>query len=260
MRHFLKIELLVAAVLTTGCAFDDGNPWGRATFEVAAMFDPPGSRLDDGLLKTAKDFRVEVETLEVTLEAIELEVSTSGEVGEFDPANPPPGYSLCHNGHCHFEDGSLVDYEDIAVEQAGGDFVVTQTIDGAVNLGAQPRAASLGQCSMNCQLERGALGVVRLRVSNVRLVATVTDTRDRLAEPLEIDRSFPVDATVSVPVEGQIGVGEPGGVQIGATFEMPAGFLDRVDFDDPETEFSLAISGAIQEPDVLRVEVEHVGL
>ncbi|MNS53348.1 hypothetical protein D3C72_861010 [compost metagenome] len=33
----------------------------------------------------------------------------------FDPANPPPGYSLCHGGHCHRDDGALVDYADIPV-------------------------------------------------------------------------------------------------------------------------------------------------
>ena len=36
------------------------------------------------------------------------------------PGKPPPGYTLCHNGHCHHPSGRLVPYAEIEAELAGG--------------------------------------------------------------------------------------------------------------------------------------------
>ena len=115
-------KTLVAVVLVpflSGC-LGDGLPWGQLETSMTASFAPPGGRLDDqGRLKTTANYVVDDLKVTVGFDAFSLVLAAQGAAG-FDPANPPEGYSLCHNGHCHSDSGALVDYEDIALEMAGG--------------------------------------------------------------------------------------------------------------------------------------------
>ena len=226
MRRFLASLI----VLSCGCAFEDGNPWGRAEFAVVARFAPAASRLDDGRLRTAKDYRVQIDELAVSIASVEAEVATSGDARTFDPADPPPGYSLCHNGHCHADDGSLVDYADIEAERAGGDFVVAQSVDRIVTLNQEPTQVPLGECSDDCHLDRGELSLVRLRLRELRIAGSVTDVRDRLPDTIDLDARVPLDIAVVAPVSAPINRTEPGVVVLDVDFELPPEFLDEVDF------------------------------
>ena len=108
-------------LLSSGCALNEGR--GFATLEQASLeaeFAPEPARVLDGRIVTNQGFTVAVEQLTLDIDSLELS-SVSGSSSEtFDPAHPPPGYTLCHSGHCHKDDGSLVSYADVAAELAGG--------------------------------------------------------------------------------------------------------------------------------------------
>lgn len=259
MPHLLTDFVIGALVLSlAGCAFDDGKPWGVAQFDVSAKFAPDASRLENGLLKTAMDYRIDIESLAVHIEAVELESSSSGEAPAFDPANPPAGYSLCHGGHCHAADGSLVPYNEIAVAQSGGDFLVSQALgDEEVELGPSPTAMQMGECSGQCWLEPGALTTAHVIVHSVHVTGTVTDLRDRLTAPLAIDFDAEVEAVVSAPIDGRVGRGEPGGVLATVIFTMPDGLFDDVDFAaEPDSDsLTSTFKGAIETKAALEVRL-----
>jgi hypothetical protein len=108
-------------LLSSGCALDEGR--GFATLEQASLeaeFGPEAARSLDDRVLTNQGFTVAVERFTLELGSLELSSLSGGTTATFDPAHPPPGYTLCHGGHCHKDDGSLVSYADVAAELAGG--------------------------------------------------------------------------------------------------------------------------------------------
>ena len=89
---------------------------------VRAAYTPIASRdAGNGYQRLSSDFQVRLTAARVRLERIDLlgGASSSGPTS-FDPANPPPGYTICHNGHCDREDGAQVSYDEVAAELGGG--------------------------------------------------------------------------------------------------------------------------------------------
>lgn len=206
---------LAPLLLLAGCAFDDGEPWGRAQVTLQAAFDPAG-RLAEGRLKTSNDYRIELTALRLRLDAVTLRMAGAGALS-FDPASPPPGYSLCHGGHCHADDGRLVAYEDIEAELAGGSagFTLTQptaAADVAVDPAGDAAAVPLAECPDACRLERGRLAALEVAVPAVELTGTVHDPLGRLAGPLpftgtvELDRALAASLDVAVDRDGPVDV------------------------------------------------------
>ncbi len=60
----------------------------------------PERDVGDGWQRLASDFEVKLDDVSLTLQALALLPGAEAALA-FDPAAPPPGYSLCHNGHCH---------------------------------------------------------------------------------------------------------------------------------------------------------------
>lgn len=222
-----RLILFVLVLGLNACTIDDGNPWGEASFELKAQFDR-ANRGEDRL-RTSKDF-------EVQLDSVELEISTvsiglgQGEVTGFDPANPPEGYSLCHNGHCHAADGRLVDYEDIAAEISGGQ--VGAELIGAVDrsisaLDAEPIPVDCGPC----ELERASFRTATIRVESLAMTGIVTDLRaeKRIEDNTRFEvRSEPFE--LSVPLE-DLQIGENNlRYKIAGNLSVSAPILDQFDF------------------------------
>ncbi|MBM4373379.1 MAG: hypothetical protein FJ098_17105, partial [Deltaproteobacteria bacterium] len=113
---------VLVLVLAAGCAFTDGEPWGEVRPALRVVFDPSPERLTpEGWLRTTLGYGVELHALDVSVDGLTLSMAAGGEgAAVFDPADPPEGYSLCHNGHCHAASGALVSYEAIAAELGGG--------------------------------------------------------------------------------------------------------------------------------------------
>ena len=241
MRWPSSAALAIAGLLA-GCAFEAGQPWGELDATVEVAFEPAGSRLDDqGRIKTSNSYRVRVDRLQVRIDAVTVRMA-SGAAGAaaFDPADPPPGYSLCHNGHCHHDSGALVDYADIELELrgvAGGASVTMGVEPAAVSLEVGDRAAlPLLPCEGRaCDLPRGALGGVEVVLGAMELSVLVSDTRDpdafRLPEgEAELSLAAGQGLRITAPIDGRIDEEHPVGVGIGATLVVPESLFDGVEW------------------------------
>ena len=237
----LSAKALVAALLLpvlSGC-LGDGLPWGQLEASMTASFAPSSGRLDDqGRLKTADNYVVDNLKVSLGFDAFSLVLAAQGAAG-FDPANPPEGYSLCHNGHCHSDSGALVDYEDIALEMAGGS-------GGArvvVGLDTEPRqltdtaaAVAITPCDPSpCEVPLGELAGLEINIASISISGTAYDTLTgdaaRLTdEGYSFDVAVPLTTALTAEIEGSIGPGQPVGLNLAIDFEFPPAVFDDIDF------------------------------
>lgn len=240
-----RLFLSALALVLSACTLDDGNPWGEASFELKTRFDR-ANRCEERL-RTSKDFEVQLDEVQLEISTISIGLG-QGEVTGFDPANPPKGYSLCHNGHCHAADGRLVDYEDIAAEISGGQ--VGAELVGAIDqdVSALREEAIPVDCG-TCEFERGSLRNATVRVESVRLIGTVTDLRaePRLADDSPFEISSP-PFELSIPLEDlEIGKGSFQ-YKFSGDLSVSAPILDQIDFAQstssiaPEENVELSLS------------------
>src|SRR5688572_29228398 len=119
----MRTSLGLCLLTLSSCAVGSGE--GFATLEPTARVGYtllPAREAGGGFQKLDTDYQAAVTAAHLDASDIALQAAGSGGAagGSFDPGNPPPGYGLCHGGHCHRDDGALVAYEDIAAELAGG--------------------------------------------------------------------------------------------------------------------------------------------
>ena len=191
---------------TTGCTFAEGEPYGLVSASMQARYELRADRdVGDGSWqKLTSEMEVRLDEARLVVDLVELIDAGTGAVGlSFDPANPPPGYTLCHNGHCHSTGGDLVDYEDIQAELAGGEGATSTTAlalrsgtqdllsDEAIALDCGPEG---GDPERQCQLGAGYVSLVRATASRLEVGGML---RDGLAEPrFAGERAF--EATISL--------------------------------------------------------------
>ncbi len=218
----------LVSLLCLGCTFTDGDPWGVAELSLEARWAPPESRLETGRLKTSSGYLIELERVAVAFDALNL-VGASAGAADFDPADPPEGYSLCHNGHCHHESGALVAYEDIAIEAAGGSEWVQPTEGGLVELSGTATEVGLGACpSADCALPRGELIAAGVRLSRVVLSGTAFgEGLPEAGHPLDFDLA--VNLRPQTPLAEALDQDTPLGVRVALRFELPPSLFDGLD-------------------------------
>jgi len=233
------------AVVFGGCGLEEGQSWGEVRIELEAAFEPGASRLEAGRLKTSLDYRVVITAIDVEVATLVLTARADGAV-DFDPADPPAGYSLCHNGHCHSDDGRLVDYEDIAAEVAGGGDAppLVGVTGGRATVGLGTRGAiDLSACGeVACEvLEPSAVGLVAAELVSVSVAGVAYDARTGPGQRLDsagvvFEIAWSIDDVGARPVrlaaEGgwRFGPGDALGLDLMATIALPASLLDGVDF------------------------------
>jgi len=228
------VRLVVAIIaVAPACAWDDGEPFGVVEARLATAWT---LRADRGgtWQRLASDFEVEVTSGRAELGELAL-IDRGTAALAFDPADPPPGYTLCHNGHCHADGGRLVSYEEISAELGGGGGptpVLTLAV-GARDLVPGGEAA-LG-CDGPCELPLATIGRVELAVARLELAGRVRDRRQpprltgEVAWTLALDRTgdaAPVRGDVELPVDR----GHDPRITLAAGFAPTAALLDGVDF------------------------------
>lgn len=174
---------VVAAALAGGgaCTFDAGHPFASLRPSLDARLDEPVDRLlGDGWLKLSSDYQVRFTLAEMEIVRIDLVPMASSEMLSFDIANPPPGYSNCHNGHCHHVSGRLVPYDEIEAELAGGG-KGPPAAAASLPLGSLrfiPGEARALTCEPSCDLPLGRVGRLRGPLARVNFEGEVRDGRD----------------------------------------------------------------------------------
>jgi hypothetical protein len=171
------------SMFMSACAWDAGEPFATVTPHLEArVHTPEGRDVGMGWQKLASEYQVRFDRMELDTGEITLIDTGLGALG-FDPANPPAGYSLCHNGHCHSDDGRLVAYQDIAAELAQGSAArrVLAMPVGALDLVAGESRPLF--CVPDCDLPLAEITVGNLDVARVQAAGLV---RDGL-EPARID-------------------------------------------------------------------------
>ena len=153
-RSGWRIAAVALAALTGSCAVDRGRGFG--TLEEAtltARLETGDGHSPDEPLETELGYFVRLSDVRLQVGGVGL-LALRNEALEtsdgFDPANPPPGYTLCHGGHCHAEDGSLVDYADIEAE-----------------LGESGEAQTVSVVSMPCEHELDLYALRRIELDTV---------------------------------------------------------------------------------------------
>ncbi|GEL71947.1 hypothetical protein [Myxococcus virescens] len=178
----MRTRLLLSLLFLSGCALEPGESFAVLEPAVRADYTPVAGRdAGNGFQRLASDFELRLDGAALGVDHIDL-VGGGGTRGPttFDPANPPPGYTNCHNGHCHHDDGSLVDYEDIQAELDGGGggaeaTVASLHVDADLDLLAD-QTLSPG-CEPSCELGRTHVSRYQWDVSSVNLEGAVRDSR-----------------------------------------------------------------------------------
>jgi hypothetical protein len=197
LRHLWSACAAVCAGgALAACAWGPGEPFATLSGRIEARLEVPGGRdLGDGWQMLASNYQLAIDTLALETGGVALRDAGAGG-GVFDPVNPPPGYSLCHNGHCHSDDGSLVSYEDITAGLGGGGLVTVVTLPvGELDL-SEGAARDL-ECTPSCDLPLASIVLAELEVTRVRASGRVRDGREpaRIDEQAwSLDLAFPVDA------------------------------------------------------------------
>ncbi|WP_224245183.1 hypothetical protein [Hyalangium gracile] len=196
----MRAHLLLPLLLSTACAWEAGEGFAVLQPSLRAAYTPIAGRdAGDGYQRLSSDFQVRVMTARMRLERIEL-LGNAGASGPttFDPSNPPPGYTICHNGHCDREDGALIPYDQVAAELAGGGAAATTVATlpvGELDLLA-PETREL-ECQPDCELPRITVSSGRWTLTALRLEGTVRDGR---APPrFEGERPFRLELTQANP-------------------------------------------------------------
>ncbi len=223
MRWLSSLALILPA-----CALGEGDPWGELDVAMQVRFSPPADRIKEGLVATARDYRVQLDELVVTVTT--LAISSGEDAIAFDPANPPPGYSLCHNGHCHAADGRLVAYEDIGESGGGGEALVTLNGESVVvdDVSEVPLSGCDGLCEV---LEPAHLNALSASVG-LRVAGRAFDSRPEARLPedgVAFDFVLPV-RDLLVPMDARFGPDQRLGLAIDAMLNVPASLFDDVDF------------------------------
>jgi hypothetical protein len=194
----MRALLLTGVLLLTGCAWEPGEGFAVVTPTVKAAYVPRADRdVGGGYQKLSSEYQVRLDTASLRLGRIEL-LSLSGGGGSFDPSRPPPGYSLCHGGHCHRDDGALIPYEQIAAELGGGGgirAVLSLPLEAPWNL-LEPETRTVS-CEPECELPRTEVSRGRWPLSTLRLEGLVRD--GRIPARFEGERRFLLELA---PAEG----------------------------------------------------------
>jgi hypothetical protein len=184
--------LLVACCLSPACAFGPGGPFATVEARLSAQLRAPEDRaLAGGWQRLNTSYQALIESATLTVTSLELRQLSGG--AAFDPANPPPGFSLCHGGHCHADSGALVPYAEVGASLGGSVQTVLALAGPGPLLLLEAPTRDLA-CLGSCELPRADISQVRSPNASLVLAGKV---RDGLGSP-RISGEQPFAATIAL--------------------------------------------------------------
>jgi hypothetical protein len=245
MKRAFVALIILGCLSMAGCTLSAGD-WFvnlRPSFEgrYASLTDRD---LGDSWQKLNTDYQARMTRALVTVDDIQLQdLSGGGRGAAFDPANPPSGYSLCHNEHCHRDDGALVPYAEIAAETAGGGNVGVEAVVslpvGQADLLLPARRPLT--CQPGCGLPEAQIERARARLTQLTFEGLVRDGRSpaRLAGevPWRWETTMAADAgggdapiTLDCPADLPADSAHSPNVTLELTLELTGRLLDDIDW------------------------------
>jgi hypothetical protein len=235
MREFAaRSRLGVVALLGTlgsACTFEDGTGFATVrSAELRVSFEP-GARGLEGAVLTNSGYQVRLDNFSAELESFELEELTSDARTSFDPANPPPGYTLCHGGHCHAVDGRLIAYADVEAELADGGPSLSAVATFPIGTTADLLAGELFELDAvepSRELPRANLRKTALSIARVELSGSVSGGPANLDEtPLSVTAP---GARPTGPAELEISRDGPAELRFDALLSVDGTLFDDIDW------------------------------
>jgi hypothetical protein len=224
-------RIIVFATVLSACSPAPGR-WflsleavGTARYvEVADRAVAPGWQ------KLSNDWQLHLTRGSLAVTKVEL-LSLPEAAAAFDPADPPPGYGPCHNGHCHAPDGRLVPYDEVAAATSGTAPALALTLAGATWDLLAPVTLPLA-CADDCHMGHGRID--RARVSFGRLALSGEVRPDPTSEGRPFDLVLegqlpPLTAPLDLPADNQ----HPPRAALTLALEPGAHLLDSVDWTAP---------------------------
>jgi hypothetical protein len=258
------IIAVAAACLSTACTFDPGGWFATLSPTLTAAYVAlPDRDAREGWQMLNNDYEVKVGRARLVLGPLRLLASPGvGKVG-FDPGKPPPGYTLCHNGHCHNTDGRLVPYAEIEAELGGGgpsaglQPVVTLAVAEPLDLLA-PDERPLG-CEPSCNLNRTTILRASALVTSLVVEGAVRDRRVPARLPAEAPFRWQVssqaDGGAPAPsLEAELNLpadrSHPPAVTLRLGVELTAAVFDGVEFGTLEATGGVLDAAAAPNPNL----------
>lgn len=248
LRHVVLACMLLAL---PSCTLSEGSDWGQLAPTLAVTLEQ-GDRLDaQGAMRVGNGYVIQWANAQVNVRGLEMVYGATQGAQSFDVANPPEGYSLCHNGHCHSDDGKLVPYEDIEAAQAALSGQPDQTdaylLTRQVEL-LSPSTITPKACPTQCPLRDGALTRAQVSVDTITLSFEVVDTTQdaRLAEPLMVDVTVDISQVIRAPLDVRVGTQDEDVLNLRGDVFLRPSFLDGVDWPALQGLSSEDHSGALR--------------
>jgi hypothetical protein len=236
--RFMLCLLLLAY---TGCALDDGQGFTVAKLTADIQWDSSRRIGDDGRFTTSKSYQIEFDEFELSVRAVALTTSPQLSTDAFDPADPPAGYSLCHNGHCHADSGELVDYDEIILSLGGSNASkeVAQLVEAPVSLDlrrvSDVQSLSLGICtdlSATCEVGPDSVNAATMHVSSASIKLRVFQEGTLPEEGFEFDLTAPIISGIQKPVTIALEADGPREIALDLSLIVNESIWDHIEFSD----------------------------
>ncbi len=240
-----------------GCVAEPGH--GFATLEratvTANLERAPSRELGGGWFLTDRHYEVRLDALSLSLDGIRLDrADRSPAVGSavFDPNDPPAGYSLCHGGHCHAEDGRLVSYAEIEAELGGSSTQAPLvTFAEGVHLDLlDPAPLVIRTFDPSPELPQATLERVSMHLHTLTLRGRVRGGPEDTPLPGELPLTIelPIEGTLTAPLQLTIDQDGPGSFRVLLTLELTTRLLDGVALVPDEDEVHVGSSSTAAAP------------
>ena len=242
-----RLLLCLPVVLLASCTFTPGAGFTTLSGASVGADFRPGARgdADDGVF-TDLGYTVTIDVFELALGDAELLELQGGAGGLFDPADPPEGYGLCHNGHCHADDGRLVSYAEIEAELAGGSasFAPIVTLVSSQDYELLSGTAIATEVLPSVELPLAHMSQLEVDVSRVLLEGTVSGGPEDggLDQPIELVVDLDPMAPFAAGIEFVVDRDTEPSLELAVQLSIDGTLFDGIDFATVSTGDDLTLT------------------